>query len=241
MKDFDFEPIPGLPGNLPAGETLLWQGAPDWWYLARRVFHVPLIAGYLGIFIVWRMISAAYDHQPLLDAARGLGLMVVLIAVCCGILAALAYATARTTVYSITSERVIMRYGIALPMALNIPFAKVDTAAIRGDGKGCGDIPLRLMKGEKIAYLMLWPHARPWRLTRPEPMLRGIPQVAEASAILARALAAAASRPAERTKVTAAAPADAMPPSRVKARRPASGASRDAVNAPVGEPVAGPA
>ena len=28
--DVDFEPVPGLPAPLPAGETLLWQGAPDW-------------------------------------------------------------------------------------------------------------------------------------------------------------------------------------------------------------------
>jgi hypothetical protein len=39
---------------------------------------------------------------------------------------------------------------------------------------------------------MLWPHARPWRMARTEPMLRGIPDVSRVSQILARALAASA-------------------------------------------------
>lgn len=219
MSDFDFEPVPGLPGHLPDGETLLWQGAPDWWCLARRVFHLPLIAGYLGMFAIWRIVSAIYDQQPLLDAARGLSVMALLIVACCAILAAIAYATARTTVYSVTSERVIMRYGIALPMALNIPFAKVEGAAAKLYAGGCGDIPLTLAAGEKIAYVMLWPHARPWRVKRPEPMLRGIPQAAAISALLAQALAAAASRPAQRGKVAASA-VPAMPPAVAHIRRP---------------------
>lgn len=225
MSEFEFEPIPGLPGNLPAGETLVWQGAPDWWSLARYVFHLPMIAGYLGLFVLWRIVSAVYDQQPLLDAARGVMVLVLLMVVCCAILAGIAYATARSTVYSVTTERVIMRYGIALPMALNIPFAKIETAAAKVNPSGFGDISLKLIKGEKIAYLMLWPHARPWQITQPWPMLRGISRVSEASAILAQALAAAASRPAARSNAGMPAPATAPAPDEVaqvaQTRRPA--------------------
>jgi Bacterial PH domain len=225
-EEFDFEAIRGLPGHLPPGERLLWQGAPDWWSVARRVFHLPLIAGYLGLFPAWRIVSAIHDGLPLLELGRSVGIMVLLIAACCCILAALAFAVARTTVYSVTSERVVLRYGIALPMALNLPFSKIEAAAVRAHGGGFGDIPLTLMKDEKLAYLVLWPHARPWRMTRPEPMLRGVPKVAEVAAILGQALASSASRPAARAQAGQAALVPVAVP--VQALRPAPSVPRDA-------------
>ena len=30
MSEYDHEPVRGLPGVLPSGEALLWQGAPEW-------------------------------------------------------------------------------------------------------------------------------------------------------------------------------------------------------------------
>lgn len=196
--DFDFEPVRGLPGRLPPGEVLLWQGAPGWWQTARRVFHVPVVAVYLGLFPAWKLVTAIHDGAPAMEAARSIGLMLLLIAACCGILSSLAYAVARSTVYSLTSERVVMRYGIALPMALNIPLSKIDAAAVKDLGDGFGDIRLTLARPEKIAWLMLWPHARPWHVKHPEPMLRAVPNVAHGAALLGQALAAATSRPAAR-------------------------------------------
>ncbi|MFY8152534.1 MAG: PH domain-containing protein, partial [Hyphomicrobiales bacterium] len=38
-----------------------------------------------------------------------------------------------------------------------------------------------------------WPHARPWRLARPEPTLRAIPDVERVAALQADAFAAATS------------------------------------------------
>ncbi len=38
----------GLPGPLPKGERLLWQGRPALLSLARRAFHVDLVALYFG-------------------------------------------------------------------------------------------------------------------------------------------------------------------------------------------------
>ena len=40
--EYEIEPIPGLPGNLPPGESILWQGSPDWQAFARSVFHTRL-------------------------------------------------------------------------------------------------------------------------------------------------------------------------------------------------------
>ena len=41
-----------------------------------------------------------------------------------------------------------------------------------------------------LGYLLLWPHARPWRFSRPQPMLRALPGVAQVAETLAAAVAA---------------------------------------------------
>jgi Bacterial PH domain len=234
VSEYDFEPIRGLPGDLPPGEVLLWQGSPDWWILARRVFHIPLIAAYLILFNAWHIVSAAYDGAALVDTARSVALLAVMLIACCGILAGMAYAIARTTVYSVTSERVILRYGIAFPMAFNLPFGKIETAALKTYGSGFGDIPLTLSKGEKIAYAMLWPNARPWRVSQPQPMLRSVPKAEEVAAILGQALAKAASRRATSANIgEAQAPVAVMPPAQTL--RPVPATKRDV---PSTQPVA---
>ena len=52
-----------------------------------------------------------------------------------GIALVFAWASARTTVYTITNRRVVMRFGIALPMTLNLPFTLI--ALGRGEA-ACG-------------------------------------------------------------------------------------------------------
>jgi hypothetical protein len=198
LSDFDFEPVRGLPAKLPPGETLLWQGSPDWRALAARTFKVKILLGYFSVLIAWKIITAFYDGRSPGETLSGLALILTLVVICIGILCLLAWGTARTTVYSITDKRVVIRYGIALTMALNIPFKLINSAGLRLYPTGHGDIPLSLQKGEKISYLMLWPHARPWRMKKPEPMLRGIPDAAATAEILGRALAMAASRPTAR-------------------------------------------
>ncbi|WP_170937291.1 MULTISPECIES: photosynthetic complex putative assembly protein PuhB [Rhodomicrobium] len=219
MSDFDFEPVPGLPQKLPDGEVLLWQGKPDWWVLARRVYHAGFVGAYLGLLIVWHVASALYDGRPLSETAGAVAWTSLLAAICTGILCGLAYATARTTIYTITSERLVLGIGIALPMAINIPYRIVEQAAARIYPGGYGDLPVTLRKGEVISYLVLWPHARPWRVSRPEPMLRGIPDAAVVSALLAHALATYASRPATREEIA--------PAANVKPLRPASDAGAE--------------
>ena len=36
--EHEFEAALGLPEPLPAGETILWQGAPSWTAMAKHVF-----------------------------------------------------------------------------------------------------------------------------------------------------------------------------------------------------------
>jgi hypothetical protein len=78
---------------------------------------------------------------------------------------------------------------------VNLPFGRIAGAGLKHHSGGAGDIPLQLMSAERMALFMVWPHARPWRITRPEPMLRCIPRVEEAAGVLARALAVDAEMP----------------------------------------------
>lgn len=191
MCEIEIEETPGLPGKLPEGERLLWQGRPTWQNLGRRCFKLRWVAGYFTVFGGWWTVSALTDGAPL-GAALLEGLALVPIAaLALGALCLLAWLTARTTIYSITSRRVAIRFGIALPMTINLPFSRISSADMRSYGDGSGDIVLSLLGRDRLAYLHLWPHVRPWRFSQVQPMLRGLPQVRETGRILGDALAAA--------------------------------------------------
>ena len=196
MSEYDCEPVPGLPEHLPAGERILWQGAPDWRCVARRVFLVRLIAAYFAALASWLGAVTLYDGGPLSAAAKAALWPTLLGLAAIGILALIAWLIGRTTVYTVTNRRLVMRFGIAMPMTVNIPFRLIDSAAVKTRRDGSGDIPLTLTGSERIGYAILWPHARPWKLARPQPMLRAIPDARSVAAILARALADAQRRPA---------------------------------------------
>jgi hypothetical protein len=188
--DYEFEPIPGLPEDLPAGEALLWQGAPHWKTLAAKVLHIRGTAIYFAALLVWYLISklAAGEnvHTVLANSLRLGSLAFGTLA----LMALYAWLSAKTTLYTITSRRVVIRAGVALPMVLNLPFSRIDSADVRTLAHGAGDIALTLPSADRIAYLFLWPHAQPWKLARARPMLRAVPCVATAAQILGGALAA---------------------------------------------------
>ncbi len=190
--EYECEPVPGLPERLPAGEMLLWQGAPDWRHLARRTFLLRGLAFYFGALALWRVAIVAGD-----GASAGKAMLAGLLiaaggAAAVGLLALIAWLMARSTVYSITNRRVVMRFGVALPMTVNLPFRSIEAVDLQRGGDGCGDLSLRLAGRGHLAYLALWPHARPWRYARPEPMLRALPSAATVGELLARALAGTA-------------------------------------------------
>ena len=192
MSDFDCEPIRGLPEPLPPGEQLRWQGAPRWSALAKRAFHVRLVAIYFGLLILWR-IGAGWFAGESREHLVGSGLWLLALALAAiGILALLAWFYARSTIYSITDRRVIIRFGLALPMAVNIPFKSIETAGLRVYADGTGDLPLALIEGQQVGYFVMWPNVRPWSFIRKtQPMLRALPDAEQAAEILAAALTAA--------------------------------------------------
>jgi Bacterial PH domain len=188
MQEFEFEPVPGLPAQLPDGERLLWQGSPEWRGVARRILHVRGITGYFAVLLAWRIMSGWYAGQSLHTIIVSCGWLTLFALGTVLFLLWVARLIAGGTIYSISTRRVVMRFGVALPVSLNIPFRTVAAADLREYADGTGDIPLRLAGEHHVAYLHLWPHARPWRLAHAEPMLRSVPKAAAAARILAGAL-----------------------------------------------------
>lgn len=203
------EPIPGLPDDLPEGERILWRGGPDWKALAMHVFHVRAVAIYFAVVFAWQAASGVYDGATLAVSVAEALMLVPMAAVALGLLSLLAWLIARSTIYTITNERVVIRTGVALPKAINVPFTIIESAGLAARKSGDGDIPLQLSASERALYLPLWPHARPWKITRAEPMLRGVPDVTRCAEILAGALADKVGQPATRIVVEPAQAADA--------------------------------
>jgi Bacterial PH domain len=191
VKEHDTEPVPGLPELLPAGERILWQGAPRWQSLARRAFHIGNLAIYFGALIVWRAGTLFYDGETPVQVLLAIAWLVPLALAAIGILASIAWLMARTTLYTITNRRIVMRVGVVLTVSFNIPFNIMASAGLRKYGDGTGDMPIALAGEDRISYLHLWPHARPWRVARPQPMLRAVPDVVAVSEILTHAVQAA--------------------------------------------------
>lgn len=180
-----------LPERLPAGERILWQGAPNWRSLYRGAFHGRTLSLYFAGLLALRGVFSLADGHDLGTAALSMLWLTPLALAGLGIVAVIAWLTARATWYTITDRRVVMRLGIALEITFNFPYRVIESAGLRLHADGTGDLPITLGPGDRIAYLHLWPHARPWHYRNPQPMLRSVPQAELVADLLARALASA--------------------------------------------------
>jgi hypothetical protein len=193
--EHDSEPVPGLPAALPPGEQVLWQGAPGLGGLGRRALHLRWLSAYFVLLALWRGGSLAADGAGGLEVAQGVAFILLLGAVPVGLMLLYGWAVARSTLYTITTRRVVVRTGVALPMTVNIPFALIGSAAVAMHADGTGDIALQVTPPHRVSWVALWPHTRSWHVTKPQPTLRAVAQPEQVAQTLGRALAAASSMP----------------------------------------------
>lgn len=210
--DFAFEPIRGLPEMPPEGERILWQGSPDWRALAWRVFHIREVTFYFAALVAAQPLLALMEGSLSRATLASMGWIALAGSLAMASLGFIAWLSARGSVYTITSRRLVLRIGVALPITINLPFALIAGAGLRLRRDGTGDLPLALKPGERVSYAVLWPHARPWRLSRPEPMLRSVPDAAAIGDLLGRALAAHHGQPSPARIASPAASNDASLP-----------------------------
>lgn len=192
--EFDEGANGGLPGPLPAGEHIVWQGSPDAGAIARHVLKVRWIAGYFAIMLVWLVITGVYFGRSAEDAFVSLGIMTLAGATVVGLVRLYAIAVARTTVYTITNKRVVMKLGVALPTAFNLPFVEFESVDVRKRANGSGDIALRFKPDVHLAWLVFWPHVRGFRMARTEPQMIGIADVEAVAGLLGTQLHAHVAR-----------------------------------------------
>lgn len=188
--EHEFEPQYGLPERLPKDEKILWQVSPDVATLAREAFHVRTLCVYFAALVVVRggmEIGAGADALGLLLSMKWL-LPLSLIAL--AIVWTLAWLTARTTVYTLTDKRLVMRLGIVLTVTFNLPLSRLGAADLRQHPRGFGDISVSLSGDDRIALVHLWPSARPWHLTQPQPTIRCVPDAATLASQLSAAWSA---------------------------------------------------
>jgi hypothetical protein len=181
--------VRGLPRALPAGETMLWQGAPGSWAMLRDAFHIRAWGFYVLALLAWRAGSALADGRSVTEAALTSLYGAMLGAFGLGVFAFFAWLIARTTTYTITSKRVVITYGMAVEKSLNVPFTIVEAAKLGLKPDGSGNIPLTLEPKSRLSYLLLWPHARPGKGGRVEPMLRCLAGAQPVAQLLGAALA----------------------------------------------------
>ena len=170
-----------------ADETVLWRGRPSTAGVVKRKLHLRALMGYFVVLSAWNIASAYRDGLH----PAAVALQTIWIAAAALVITLLVYGAAAliavTTRYTITDHRLILEIGTVMPIALTLPLKQIASVDLRLYADGSGDIPLTLSNG-KLAYLLIWPHARPWRMTAPQPMLLHVPAARDVATILSRAL-----------------------------------------------------
>lgn len=217
--EHDLKAQRGLPEPLPSGERILWQGSPNELLLARYVFRTRTLAVYFGVLLLLRGTFVLADSGDWWFATKAVLWVLPVFTAAWLVIFWLARLCARTSVYTITDKRVVMRVGVVLSLSFNLPFKQIDGAHLKRMNGGAGDIALMIAPPTRLAYLNFWPHVRPWKLAAAQPMLRCIEDVDCAAKILMDAWSSAAADGAAVTRV-ATAPAQEIPLPEMLSRYP---------------------
>ncbi len=176
---------------LAPDEISLWRGRPGY----KRVAFDMLHARGIGAYFVGLLALDAYQvwakRIPLGPAIHNSAPLLLIIGLASGLLMVAAWLIMLTTRYEVTNRRVILKYGMALPATLSLPYSQIVKASVAVNGDHSGDIALTLKEGNHMAYFKLWPLARAWHLSHPEPMLRGVPRAGFIGSLMTRAILAA--------------------------------------------------
>lgn len=187
-NDFDFEPIPGLPGELPEGEKILWRGQPSWLPLTKRAFAIRWVIGYFALMVVFAAYALGIGEATVSQTLARMASMTLFGVVATGIFLLIGWLTAINAYYTITNKRVIVRHGLTMPTAINIPFEQVAAADLVTFPDGTGEVRLRLLDDARISLFALWPHSKPWEATQPQPALKGLADADSVARVLGAAL-----------------------------------------------------
>ena len=148
------------------------------------------MAGYFGLVLIGRVALRIADGHGAEDLLVAAGLTTFAALVCLGLLFGLAWLNARSAVYTLTNRRLVMRFGVAFPLAVNLPFEAIESADLRLAADGTGDLSVSVREAGSLGYWMMWPHARMMSSAGGlSPMLRCVPDARSIADLLGTALA----------------------------------------------------
>jgi hypothetical protein len=171
---------------------MLWQGKPRWQSVALRVLHVRKLAIYFSLLLAWYVVAKLAGGMAVRDVAIGTAELAGVALAPLALMTGYSWAVGRTTVYTVTNRRVLMKFGVGFSITMNVPFAKIDGAALKLAADGIGDIALDIAPSESLSYVIVWPHVRSFFSGRTKPTLLALPDAERAAQVIGRALAASA-------------------------------------------------
>jgi len=180
--EHEFEAALGLPEELPKGEQILWQGSPNWISLGVEAFHLRSLGIYFGLMLLLQLSYLSGQEEDW--SAKPLLITAFMVILTLGTLWAWSWMSAKASMYTITNKRVVMRVGVVYSLTFNLPLKQIIGAHELHRKGGTSDLSLTLKKEDRIGWLHLWPHSRPWVLNHPEPTIRCIPDGALCADIL---------------------------------------------------------
>ena len=188
--EHDIEPVPGLPGRLPDGEFIVWQGKPAFKTLMTRLLRARWIAAYFAIAALWSVAVGINNSETAWQFVGRISFIAVAAAILFGLMALYARAVAKTTMYTLTNHRVVMRVGIAISASFNLPFAQISGADFRVGSDGSGDVALTLKSGHGLSGSVFFPHQRGGLWRKLSPQMICLPEAKSVADTLAKQLRA---------------------------------------------------
>jgi hypothetical protein len=175
--------------RLPAGERVLWTGAPDQRSLSRYLLRERWLLAFVGVCFALGAADALQHNDgavPRLIGVTTLSLVLGLVAIVTS--RVMAWQLARSSQYVITDRRVYFNIGIVMRADANIPYSSVETIDLLRRSDGSADLMITLTDAQEIPWLLLFPHMM-WRGNRRgRPTFRGLREPDQAAAAIVGAL-----------------------------------------------------
>ena len=142
---------------------MLWQAQPSYSTYSRHVFHFHKLAIYFGVVLGWQIAYQLTQGVDLLTVLQHHTFTALLAVFVLGAALVFAHLYSSTTVYTITNKRIVIRFGIAITMTVNLPFKCIKAASVKSYRDRSGHIPLELTaSADRVSYFVMWPCVRPW-------------------------------------------------------------------------------
>jgi Bacterial PH domain len=179
----------GEVSRLPAGERVLWSGAPDASSLARNFLRERWVLGFVFLTFLLQAADVLRRDFPMQRLVGVATLSIILGVVAISTIRFFAWRLSKTSKYVITNRRVYFNIGIVLRADANIPYAGMDGVDLKRHSDGSADLMMTLAGPTEIPWLLLFPHMA-WRGSRKgRPTFRGLRDSQKAADAVVNALA----------------------------------------------------